>query len=149
MLQYKGKNRLKAEQLSRHAFLTKDVKQFKNITLNEIFNKIKDNKIELNTKQKNTFIRKNTIWSIYKEDKETLLSSIAGNEFIVPIDKIEEENFKESSKHTLLQLPSKGIPDNPKNQKINEMTKEDMDNLQKEQNVKEMGFSFSCNIFGD
>ena len=149
MLQYEGKNRLKAEQLSRHAFLNKDVKQFKNINLNEIFNKIEDDKIELNTKEKNTFIKKSTIWSIYKGNKETLLSSIVGNEFIVPIDKKEEEYFKESSRHTLLQLPSKGIPDNPKNQKICEMTKEDMNNLQKGQGVKEIDYSFSGNIFGN
>ena len=57
MLQYEGKNRLKAEQLSRHAFLTKDVKQFKNINLNEILNKIEDDEIELNTKEKNIIHR--------------------------------------------------------------------------------------------
>jgi len=58
MLQYEGKRRLKAEQLSRHDFLTKDVKQFKKINLNEIGNKIEDNKIQVNTKESNTFIQK-------------------------------------------------------------------------------------------
>ena len=152
MLQYEGKRRLKAEQLSRHDFLTKDVKQFKKINLNEIGNKIEDNKIQVNTKESNTFIQKNknsTIWSIYKNNQETLLSSIAGNQFIHPIDKIEEEDFKESMKNSLLQLPSKGIPDNPKEQKIIEMKKEDLDKLQKDANVKETGYSFSSNIFGD
>ena len=152
MLQYEGKRRLKAEQLSRHDFLTKDVKQFKKINLNEIGNKIEDNKIQVNTKESNTFIQKNknsTIWSIYKNNQETLLSNIAGNQFIHPIDKIEEEDFKESMKNSLLQLPSKGIPDNPKEQKIIEMKKEDMDKLQKDANVKETGYSFSSNIFGD
>ena len=152
MLQYEGKRRLKAEQLSRHDFLTKDVKQFKKINLNEIGNKIEDNKIQVNTKESNTFIQKNknsTIWSIYKNNQETLLSNIAGNQFIHPIDKIEEEDFKESMKNSLLQLPSKGIPDNPKEQKIIEMKKEDLDKLQKDANVKETGYSFSSNIFGD
>jgi serine/threonine protein kinase len=152
MLQYEGKRRLKAEQLSRHDFLTKDVKQFKKINLNEIGNKIEDNKIQVNTKESNTFIQKNknsTIWSIYKNNQETLLSNIAGNQFIHPIDKIEEEDFKESMKNSLLQLPSKGIPDNPKEQKIIEMKKEDMDKLQKDANVKETGYSFNSNIFGD
>ena len=150
MLQYEGNKRLKAEQLSRHAFLTKDVKQFKKINLNEIANKIEDNKIQVNTKESNTFIkRKNTIWSIYKGNQENLLSTLTGNQFIDPIDKIEEENFKESMKNTLLQLPSKGIPDNPKDQKIVEMKKEDMDKFQKEANVKETGYSFIGNLFGD
>ena len=132
--------------------MTKDVKQFKKINLNEIGNKIEDNKIQVNTKESNTFIQKNknsTIWSIYKNNQETLLSNIAGNQFIHPIDKIEEEDFKESMKNSLLQLPSKGIPDNPKEQKIIEMKKEDMDKLQKDANVKETGYSFSSNIFGD
>ena len=154
MLQYEGKNRLNAEQLSRHAFLTKDVKQFKRINLNEISNKIEDNQIEVDTHENKTFLQKkpiknSTIWSIYKENQENVLTNISGNEFIDPVDEKEEQFFKESKKNTLLQLPSKGIPDNPKNQKINEMTEDDIKNLQKGENVKEMGFSYSGNIFGD
>ena len=154
MLQYEGKNRLNAEQLSRHAFLTKDVKQFKNINLNEISNKIEDNQIEVNTHENRTFLQKapiknSTIWSIYNGNQESVLANISGNEFISPVDEKEAQFFKESMKNTLLQLPSKGIPDNPKNQKINEMTEEDMKNLQKGEKVKETGFSFSSNIFGD
>ena len=154
MLQYEGKNRLNAEQLSRHAFLTKDVKQFKRINLNEISNKIEDNQIEVDTHENKTFLQKkpiknSTIWSIYKGNQENVLTNISGNEFIDPVDEKEEQFFKESKKKTLLQLPSKGIPDNPKNQKINEMTEDDIKNLQKGENVKEMGFSYSGNIFGD
>ena len=154
MLQYEGKNRLNAEQLSRHAFLTKDVKQFKRINLNEISNKIEDNQIEVDTHENKTFLQKkpiknSTIWSIYNGNQENVLTNISGNEFIDPVDEKEEQFFKESKKNTLLQLPSKGIPDNPKNQKINEMTEDDIKNLQKGENVKEMGFSYSGNIFGD
>ena len=154
MLQYEGKNRLNADQLSRHAFLTKDVKQFKRINLNEISNKIEDNQIEVDTHENKTFLQKkpiknSTIWSIYKGNQENVLTNISGNEFIDPVDEKEEQFFKESKKNTLLQLPSKGIPDNPKNQKINEMTEDDIKNLQKGENVKEMGFSYSGNIFGD
>ena len=154
MLQYEGKNRLNAEQLSRHAFLTKDVKQFKRINLNEISNKIEDNQIEVDTHENKTFLQKkpiknSTIWSIYKGNQENVLTNISGNEFIDPVDEKEAQFFKESMKNTLLQLPSKGIPDNPKNQKINEMTEDDIKNLQKGENVKEMGFSYSGNIFGD
>ena len=154
MLQYEGKNRLNADQLSRHAFLTKDVKQFKKINLNEISNKIEDNQIEVDTHENKTFLQKkpiknSTIWSIYKGNQENVLTNISGNEFIDPVDEKEEQFFKESKKNTLLQLPSKGIPDNPKNQKINEMTEDDIKNLQKGENVKEMGFSYSGNIFGD
>ena len=130
------------------------MKQFKRINLNEISNKIEDNQIEVDTHEKKTFLQKkpiknSTIWSIYKENQENVLTNISGNEFIDPVDEKEEQFFKESKKNTLLQLPSKGIPDNPKNQKINEMTEDDIKNLQKGENVKEMGFSYSGNIFGD
>ena len=124
MLQYEGKNRLNADQ------------------------------IEVDTHENKTFLQKkpiknSTIWSIYKGNQENVLTNISGNEFIDPVDEKEEQFFKESKKNTLLQLPSKGIPDNPKNQKINEMTEDDIKNLQKGENVKEMGFSYSGNIFGD
>ena len=129
MLQYEGKNRLNAD-------------------------KIEDNQIEVDTHENKTFLQKkpiknSTIWSIYKGNQENVLTNISGNEFIDPVDEKEEQFFKESKKNTLLQLPSKGIPDNPKNQKINEMTEDDIKNLQKGENVKEMGFSYSGNIFGD
>ena len=154
MLQYEGKSRLTAEQLSRHAFLTKDVKQFKNIDINQISNKIEDSQIEIDTHDNRTFIQKqpiknSTIWSIYKGNQESVLANISGNEFIDPVDENEEKFFKEAKNNTLLQLPSKGIPDNPKNRKINEMTEEDIKNLQKGEKIKETGFSFSSNIFGD
>ena len=118
------------------------------------YNKIEDNQIEVDTHENKTFLQKkpiknSTIWSIYKGNQENVLTNISGNEFIDPVDEKEEQFFKESKKNTLLQLPSKGIPDNPKNQKINEMTEDDIKNLQKGENVKEMGFSYSGNIFGD
>ena len=92
MLQYEGKNRLNAEQLSRHAFLTKEIKQFKRININEISN----NKIPS---------KNNTIWSIYDENAETVLSKISAKEFIVPINEKEEQFLKESMKKSFLKLP--------------------------------------------
>jgi len=122
MLQYEGKNRLNAEQLSRHAFLTKEIKQFKRININEISN----NKIPS---------KNNTIWSIYDENAETVLSKISAKEFIVPINEKEEQFLKESMKKSFLKLPSRGIPDNPEKQKINEINEEDMQNLLKRENI--------------
>lgn len=79
MLKFEEKKRLTAEQLSQHAFLTKDIKQFTKINLNQLEGKIKDNKIILNIYENISFI-----------------DNITGNQIIDNIDKKEEESLKEN-----------------------------------------------------
>ena len=118
MLQYYAKNRLTAEQLSRHGFLTKQVNQFKKIDLKNIELKYDSKSIKLNSH----------IWSIYNPDSQNLLMNISGSQFIKPVDKKEEENFKNNMKKSFVQLPQKeGIPDNPKIENISGMSKEDFE----------------------
>jgi serine/threonine protein kinase len=73
MLQYSAKNRLSAEELSRHYFLTKNVKDFKQIDLTKVSNKIDNKGININIK------RNQSIWGIFKEEDEKALIDIPGN----------------------------------------------------------------------
>ena len=143
MLQYEGNNRLTADQLSRHAFLTKNVKDFTPLSLN------KANKV-MNTKKLNQ-----SIWAIFGANDENKLMNIAGNEFIKPIDEKEELEFEQRKKNNaggkLMQLPSKGIPDNPTDMKVGAMTQEEQNAFGKEMssqsNLKESDYVYSGGIF--
>ena len=143
MLQYEGNNRLTADQLSRHAFLTKNVKDFTPLSLN------KTNKV-MNTKKLNQ-----SIWAIFGANDENKLMNIAGNEFVKPIDEKEELEFEERKKNNaggkLMQLPSKGIPDNPTDMKVGAMTQEEQNAFGKEMssqsNLKESDYVYSGGIF--
>ena len=121
MLQYDGKRRLTAAQLSRHDFLNKDIKTFHSIDLQEVSKKVDDEGLNVNVKSNAT------IWSIFNADSESLLSSITGNKFIQPLDekeKIELEKlneFGDTIKESFVRLPPKGIiPNNPGDSKITE-----------------------------
>ena len=142
MLQYDGKRRLTAAQLSRHDFLNKDIKDFHPIDLQKVSKKVDENGLNINAKN-NT-----SIWSIFNANSENLLTSIVGNQFIKPIDEKEEiafENLKKKDPNvttaSFLQLPSKGIPDNPTDKKVTGMTKEEMEKF------KDSNYVFSGSIF--
>ena len=139
MLQYNSENRLTASQLSRHDFIVKDVKDFKKIDLEKVAGKIKGDKLGINS------IKNKTIWSIFNADSQNLLTSIVGSKFIKPIDEKEELEF-EKNKNLALELPSNGIPDNPTEQKITGMTKDEIDQFGKE-SVNVSGYAMSNSIF--
>ena len=112
MLQYDGKRRLTAAQLSRHDFLNKDIKTFHSIDLQKVSKKVDDKGLNINVKSNST------IWSIFNADSESLLTSIAGHKFIQPVDEKEELEFEKQNKATgdlkgSVQLPKNGIPNNP------------------------------------
>ena len=144
MLQYEAQRRLSADQLSRHEFLTKNVKDFKPIDLQKASKNIDEKGLNINCNI-NT-----SIWSIFNIDSEKLLSSIHGNQFIKPIDEKEKLAFEELNKKrtnitgSFVQLPSKGIPDNPTNKEIKGMSEEDLKNMNKESNS-----NFSANLLND
>ena len=73
MLQYDAKKRLSANELSRHHFLTKNVKDFESIDVRKVSNKVNQNNLNVNIK------RNNTIWSIFNKEDETKLIKIPGN----------------------------------------------------------------------
>ena len=65
MLQYDPKKRLSAEELSKHDFLVKKVRDFTPIDKNEIANKISGNKIKINIKDNKT------IWTTSNQNNKT------------------------------------------------------------------------------
>ena len=140
MLQYNSKQRLTASQLYRHDFLTKDVKQFKKINLEVISDKVNSDMINMNA------VHNSTIWSIFNKQSESLLSTILGSAFVKPADKKEEQELK-NEKQTLLKLPSKGIPGNPTDNKIDGMSKEELDKIEKNAPIKETNYVFNASIF--
>ena len=73
MLQYNQENRLSAENLSKHPFLTEPIINFHKINLRKVSKKIDSNGLNINTK------KNNTIWSIFNENDEKILLSITGN----------------------------------------------------------------------
>ena len=86
MLQFNSQKRLSCDELSRHLFLTKDVKDFEPIDLKKVSDKVNRNNLNINIK------KNNTIWSIFNEDDENILINIPGN-YLTPIIKEEEFNY--------------------------------------------------------
>ena len=84
MLQFNSQKRLSCDELSRHAFLTKNVRDFEPIDLRKVSDKI--NRNNLNKKKK----KNNTIWSIFNQEDENKLINIPGN-YLMPAIKEEDE----------------------------------------------------------
>ena len=104
MLQYNSATRLTCEELSKHPFLTLNVKDFHPIDMQKVSKKVDDKKLKINVKQNKS------IWAIFNADDEEKLVNIDGN------NKGGDSNF--------LRLPSKGIPGNPINQNVQPMGNE-------------------------
>ena len=101
MLQYSAKNRLSAEELSRHHFLTKNVKDFKNIDLTKVSHKIDHKGLNINIK------RNQSIWAIFKEEDEKTLIDIPGK-YLVDAPIKEQDEFS-PQKENKLNNPFKNV----------------------------------------
>ena len=90
MLQYNAEKRLNANELARHHFLTKNIKDFEPINVKQVSSKIRNNNLNINIK------RNNTIWSFFNEEDEKKLNNIPGN-YLAPIDSTinEEDEYKQ------------------------------------------------------
>ena len=120
MLQYEAKNRLTAEQLSRHDFLTKDVNNFKPIDLQKVSKNVESGELKMNANG-NESIR-----AIFNDNNESLLTSIQGSKFIHPNDEKEELAFNSlNAKKSILKFPTNGIPDNEE-PKVSGMSEEEL-----------------------
>ena len=78
MLQYEGKNRLTAAELSIQPFLTKHVKDFNKIDTTKIQKKIDNKGLNINVK------KNKTIWSIFNENDEQKLIGINPHNISAP-----------------------------------------------------------------
>ena len=70
MLQYKGEDRLSSEDLYKHPFLTKNVRDFKKIDTRKVQRKMSSNGLNINVK------KNHTIWGIFNEEDEKKLLQI-------------------------------------------------------------------------
>jgi serine/threonine-protein kinase ULK/ATG1 len=105
MLQYESSQRLTSEELSKHPFLTKDVKDFHPIDMKKVSKKVDKSGLKINSKMNKS------IWAIFNADDEEKLMDIDGKgQGFAPM------------------LPSKGIPGNPVNQDIEYQKGEDDQN---------------------
>ena len=70
MLQYKGEDRLSSEELYKHPFLTKNIRDFKKMDLRRVQKKLTKDGLNINVKINQT------IWSIFNEEDEKKLFQI-------------------------------------------------------------------------
>ena len=84
MLQYDSHARLNSLELSRHVFLTKDVKDFYPIDMKKVSKKVDNKGLNINVK------RNKSIWAIFNAEDEDKLTKINGKQLDQPIDEQEE-----------------------------------------------------------
>ena len=106
MLQYDSHARLNSLELSRHVFLTRDVKDFHPIDMQKASNKIKKGNVVINVK------RNKSIWAIFNAEDEDKLTKIAGYQIDKPID--EREEFEHEKHQRNLSPEKKEINNNEK-----------------------------------
>ena len=73
MLQYDPNKRLSAENLSNHAFLTKNISEFTHINANMISRKVYGGQLNINIKNNQS------IWAIFNEENQKTFDNIPGN----------------------------------------------------------------------
>jgi len=153
MLQYDSHARLNSEQLSKHPFLTRDVRDFHSIDMKKVEKKIDAKGLNINVK------KNKSIWAIFNSEDEDKLNKISG---MNPIDEKEEiNNYKKNDSNEsfsnpnssfpctnsayngpMLPNPFQGIPGNPTNQNIQGMEPN------QSQSSNESDYSFGGGIFG-
>ena len=89
MLQFNSQLRFSADELSKHAFLTKRISDFTKINTKKVSKKIDKKDLNINIK------RNNTIWSIFnKEDEQKLINIKGGKDLPAPEGPLNEEYYK-------------------------------------------------------
>ena len=98
MMKYDSRKRLSANQLSRHHFLVKNVKEFTPINLSRVINKHDGQSFQVN-------IKKNpTIWEIFNEENEEILNNINPN-LLTPATSMDENIYVDYSNFFINQNP--------------------------------------------
>ena len=129
MLQYSAKNRLSAEELSRHYFLTKNIKDFKRIDLTKVCHKLDNQGLNINIK------RNQSIWAIFKEEDEKTLIDIPGK-YLIGISPISEQDEYSQRNQPKSENPFKKANDiNVNNNINNNITNNNQINKPKEKTI--------------
>ena len=92
MLQYDSHSRLSSEELYRHVFLTREVKDFHPIDMKKVSKKVDNKGLNINVK------KNKTIWAIFNDEDEDKLNKIKGNQ-LDPMKPIDEKEELEHEKH--------------------------------------------------
>ena len=79
MLQYDANTRLNIDQLSKHCFLNKKVKNFEPIDMKKVSKNVDKSRLTINVK------KNKSIWAIFNEEDEKKLLRISAQEFDKPI----------------------------------------------------------------
>ena len=98
MLQYDPQCRLTAEELSRHHFLTRDIKEFTRINMNEVRNNLtEDDKLKINVK------KNQSIWAIFNNTDDLdevpgyIVEKNENDKFLAPIEEMDNLNINENN----------------------------------------------------
>jgi hypothetical protein len=107
MLQYKGEDRLSSDELYKHPFLTKNIRDFTKIDTRRVQRKINKDGLNINVK------KNQTIWGIFNEDDEKRLLNInAKYTGAAPLQPIPEYPYPQDTKRRNSDFH---IPRNPMN----------------------------------
>ena len=136
MLQYDPKCRLTAEELSRHHFLTREIKDFTSININEVKDKINDEgKLEINVK------KNQSIWAIFnnKDDLDEvpgyILEKNEKDKFLAPIAEFDNlningnNNIQNNNQNNFNNMSGAPIPNQMSNNNMN-MNNQNNQNIQ-------------------
>ena len=142
MLQYEGVNRLSAEELSKHPFLTKSINDFTKFNSRKISKKESDNSLNINDKTNKT------IWEIFNGEDERQLINIRGDRDLPsPEGPIGIENSKKKYKKSKTSKSLNTIINNNPQHHSKKFHKSNT-NLIQYPTLNSQGLNISPNIYG-
>ena len=110
MLQYDPNNRLSAEELAKHPFLTKRTSDFTKINTKQVSRKIDNKGLNINVK------KNQTIWAIFNEEDEKKLVNIkGGRDLPAPEGPIGEDYIRNKRSLTETKIPRVPYNNYPQN----------------------------------
>ena len=96
MLQYDANERLNINQLAKHSFLTKKVKDFESLDMKKVSKKNMDkSRLKINVK------KNKSIWAIFNEEDEDKLMKIKADCYDKPIDEQKSYDFKKQNSNNI------------------------------------------------
>jgi hypothetical protein len=106
MLQYDGNMRLNIDQLAKHSFLTKNVKDFHSIDIKKVSKNVDKSTLKINVKQNKS------IWAIFNKDDEDRLLRISAQDFDKPINEENIVDTKNNNKNNNVNINKNNLPHN-------------------------------------
>ena len=115
MIQHESDDRLNTLELSKHVFLTRDIKDFHPIDIQKISENVDGKTLNLSSKKKLSF------WAIFNSEDEERLTQIKGNQFDKTNNEKDNKNSsnndnKNEIKGPMLPDSNEGIPGNSQQQ---------------------------------